>query len=175
METLWSRIRRVIRHGWLDESDLNRVISSAMLDRLQRTVSASEQQHSGEIRICIEASLPWLILWPNVPTSQIIHARALALFAEMGVWDTAGNNGVLIYVLLAEQGIEIIADRGINARVAPDRWQTLVQQMGEALHKGLFEEGLNQGVNGVTEALRLHFPSDATQNQNELPDRPVLR
>ena len=108
--------------------------------------------------------------------AQTVRARAVALFSEMAVWDTANNNGVLIYVLQAERAIEIIADRGINAHVPLGHWQTLVTQMGEAFQKGLFEEGLTQGVNGVTDTLTTYFPTDDLKNNpNELPDRPVLR
>lgn len=175
MDSLWNRITRVARHCWGDESDLKRIMSSAMFDQLEHKISLSEQRHSGEIRICVEVSLPWAALWKNTPNSQIFRERALTLFAEMGVWDTANNNGVLIYVLLAERHIEIIADRGINAHVAPDHWNVLVKQMGQSMQKGTFEEGLKQGIDNVTETLCRYFPSDDPRNPNELPDRPVLR
>ncbi len=176
MATVWNRMTRVFRHSWLDESDLHRVIPPAMLDRLQQKISASEQQHSGEIRICVEAALPWRMLWRDAPLGDIVRARAVALFAEMGVWDTANNNGVLIYVLLAEHSIEIVADRGLNPLVDPKNWQTLVTQMGEAFKQEEFEAGLTQGIENVTAALHQHFPIEATHvNPNELPDRPVLR
>lgn len=176
MVTLWKRINRVIRHSWLDESDLQRAMSPVMLDRLQQKIEFSEQQHSGEIRICIEASLPWLTLRRNVPVGQSVRARALTLFSEMGVWDTANNNGVLIYVLLADHAIEIIADRGINACVTPEHWLSLVAQIGEEFLEGKFEQGLVQGIDSVSETLRTHFPTDGRQNNpNELPDRPALR
>lgn len=176
MAALWDRIKRMLRHAWLDESDLQRVISPAVLDRLQQRISVSEQQHSGEIRVCVESSLPWQMLWRDTPMPDTIRARAMALFAEMGVWDTANNNGVLIYVLLAEHDIEIVADRGINALVAPEAWQTLIGQMGDAFRNGKFENGLAHGVDTVTAVLRQHFPADPVQaNPNELPDRPVLR
>ncbi len=176
MATLWNRIGRVVRHAWLDESDLRQVIPPAMLDRLQQKISTSEQSHSGEIRICVEASLPWRALWRDAPMADIVRARAVTLFSEMGVWDTANNNGVLIYVLLAEHDIEILADRGLNALVGAQHWQALVNQMGAAFRQGKFEEGLSQGIDTVAIALRQHFPADGTQsNPNELPDRPVLR
>lgn len=176
MATLWNRIGRVVRHAWLDESDLRQVIPPATLDRLQQKISTSEQSHSGEIRICVEAGLPLRALWRDTPMADIVRARAVTLFSEMGVWNTAHNNGVLIYILLAEHDIEIVADRGLNALVGAQNWQVLVNQMGAAFRQGKFEEGLSQGIDTVAIALRQHFPADGTQsNPNELPDRPVLR
>lgn len=176
MATFWNRIARIVRHAWLDESDLNRVIPPDMLDRLQKKISISEQAHTGEIRICVEASLPWRVLWRDTALPTVIRERALALFAEMGVWDTANNNGVLIYVLLAEHDIEIIADRGLNALVGALDWQALVNKMSTAFRQGKFEDGLSEGIDTVATALRQHFPADGVRsNPNELPDRPMLR
>lgn len=174
--TLWNRIHRMVRHSWLDESDLHRLISPAVMDRLQQKISHSEQLHSGEIRVCVEASLPWRSLWRDAAIADVVRARALELFADMGVWDTANNNGVLIYVLLAEHHIEIIADRGLNALVDSGHWQTLVGQMAKAFQSGQFEHGLTQGIEAVSATLCQYFAADTSQlNPNELPDRPVLR
>jgi uncharacterized membrane protein len=107
-----SRIKRIFKHRWLDDGTTQRAIPPDMLQRLQQRVAASEQRHSGEIRIYVEASLPLSYLWRDASTRAITRQRALAMFSKLRVWDTANNNGVLIYLLLAEHAIEVVADRG---------------------------------------------------------------
>lgn len=176
MAGFWNRVNRLLRHAWVDESDLHQAIPLAVLNRLQELISASELEHSGEIRVCVEASLPWRMLWRDTPITDIIRERALSVFSELGVWDTDNNNGVLIYVLLAEKDIEIVADRGLNVHVPPEHWQVLIGQMGLAFKDGQFEKGLTQGVDAVTMSLLKHFCADQTRvNPNELPDWPLLR
>ena len=113
------RLKRTLKHRWLDASAAERLIPAAMRQRLQQRVAASEQRHSGEIRLCIEAGLPLSYLWRPASTPHITRQRALTLFGKLRVWDTANNNGVLIYLLLAERSIELVADRGLNAVVPP--------------------------------------------------------
>ena len=170
-----SRIKRVFKHRWVDDSATQRVIAPEMLERLQRRVAASEQRHSGEVRMYIEAGLPLNYLWTNAPTPQIARQRALDLFSQLRVWDTASNNGVLIYLLLAEHEIEIVADRGLNDRVDPAVWQALVARMSDAFRLAQFEEGLTNALAEVSALLVQHFPIGAdAANPNELPDAPIL-
>jgi uncharacterized membrane protein len=97
------------------------------------------------------------------------------MFSKLRVWDTAQNNGVLIYLLLAEHAIELVADRGLNDRVPPAEWQAMVARMGAAFRKGQFEEGLTQSLEEVSALLVQHFPLVAGQvNPNELPDDPAV-
>lgn len=138
-------------------------------------VKVSETQHSGEIRIYVEAGLPWSYLRQRGDMALITRQRALNMFGKLRVWDTASNNGVLIYLLLAERRIEIVADRGLNDLVAPSTWQSLAQSMGSAFKAGDFELGLIQSVHAVTSLLCEHFALSAGQsNPNELPDQPLL-
>ncbi|MDO9197773.1 TPM domain-containing protein [Rhodoferax sp.] len=170
-----SRIKRILKHRWLDESATRRTIPPDMLQRLQRRVAASEQRHSGEIRIYVEAGLPLSYLWRDASTRQIIRQRALALFGKLRVWDTASNNGVLIYLLLAEHAIELVADRGLNDIVEPQVWQAMVSRMSSAFQRGQFEDGLTHALEEVSALLVHHFPLKAGEvNPNELPDSPVL-
>ena len=142
-----------------------------MLARLVQRVAASEGRHSGEIRICVEASLPSSYVWRDATARE----RAVAMFGKLRVWDTEHNNGVLVYLLLAERAIEIVADRGLDARVPPAYWATMVARMGSALREGRFEDGLNQTLGEVSALLVQHFPLQPGQaNPNELPDEPVL-
>ncbi len=167
-----NRFTRLFKHRWHDETDVRRALPAAALARIETRVSGSEQAHSGEIRVCVEAGLPLACLW------QGLHARdrAVALFGELRVWDTEHNNGVLIYLLLAERAVEIVADRGINRHVKPDQWRALIDPMQQAFRDGRFEEGLNQAITAIDGLLREHFAAAAgAANPDELPNRPDLR
>ena len=166
------KLLRILKHRWLDETDTARALDAAALERLESRVAVSERRHSGEIRLCVEAGLPLSYLWRNLSARQ----RAVTMFGKLRVWDTEYNNGVLIYLLLAEHAIEIVADRGV-ARVVPQaHWQALVGAMREAFRGGRFEEGLAQAVDAVDATLARHFAlRDGEVNPNELPDRADLR
>jgi uncharacterized membrane protein len=166
-----NRFARIARHRWMDESDVRRALPDAALKRIEERVAASERRHSGEIRVCVEAGLPWSYLWKRLTARD----RAIMMFGKLRVWDTAANNGVLIYLLLAEHAIEIVADRGLNAHVSHEQWQSIVHGMREAFRAGRFEEGLNAAVDAVDALLARHFPLAAGEaNPNELPNRPIV-
>ena len=168
---MMERIRRLLRHRWLDETDTRRAIPPAMVERLAQHVAESERQHTGEVRIYVEAGLPFSYLWRDAPPRE----RAIALFGKLGVWDTEQNNGVLIYLLLAEHAIEVVADRGLSRHVGPQQWQEVVAHMRDAFRAGRYEQGLQQAIDEVTALLVRHFPASASApNPNELPDHPVL-
>lgn len=170
---MWNRIRRLFRHRWMEES--SRVIDAAALQRLREKVTASEGLHCGEIRICVEAGLPNSYLMRPGAMRTITRQRALSQFGKLRVWDTERNNGVLIYLLLAERTIELVADRGLNRCVSPQDWHDMVQRLGQALRQGQFEEGLAQAIEEVSTVLKQHFPIAAGQvRANELPDQPAL-
>jgi uncharacterized membrane protein len=142
------------------------------LGRLEQRVASSERRHSGEIRLCVEAGLPLSYLWRRATARE----RAVALFGKLRVWDTEANNGVLIYLLLAERAIEIVADRGLARRVPPSHWEEVVAGMREAFRQGRFEPGLMQAVEVVEAMLIAHFPlAEGATNPNELPDAPDVR
>lgn len=163
--------KRILRHLWLDPGDTRRRIDEAAMARLQARVQASEQHHGGEIRVVVEAALPWSYLWQGLPA----RARALTLFGKLGVWDTEHNNGVLVYLLLADHAIEIVADRGLSRRVPQEHWDRVMSDMQDAFRQGRFEAGLAEAVDRVDEMLRRHFPlAPGQHNPNELPDRPQL-
>jgi uncharacterized membrane protein len=163
---------RLIRHRWHDETDLRRAFDQATLARLQQRVQGSENRHSGEIRICVEAGLPLSYLWRNLSARQ----RAVTMFGKLRVWDTEHNNGVLIYLLLAERAIEIVADRGVARAVPPAHWDQVIAGMREDFRAGRFETGLGRAVDAVDEVLAKHFPlAPGEINPNELPDSVDLR
>jgi uncharacterized membrane protein len=168
-----NRIARLVRHRWMDEA--HRMVAPAMLERLRQQVAASESLHTGEIRICIEAGLPNSYLLRPGSLQTIARQRALTQFGKLGVWDTEHNNGVLIYLLLAERHIELVADRGLSRHVSPQAWQDMVQRLGLSLRDGQFEEGLSLAVSDVSAVLVEHFPLAPGQvRRNELPDQPAL-
>ena len=167
-----NKLLRLLKHRWFDERDAQRSLGADALRRLQARVQASESRHSGEIRLCIEAGLPLSYLWRGASARE----RALAMFGKLRVWDTEANNGVLIYLLLAEQRIEIVADRGLNRYVDTARWHAIMATMRSAFREGHFESGLNDAIAGVDTLLLQHFALDAAQaNPNELPDAAYLR
>ena len=169
------RMRRLLRHRWHDASTLRRTLPPTALERLTRRVQASERRHSGEIRIYVEAGLPSSYLWRRQATPQLVRQRALTLFGKLRVWDTEHNNGVLIYLLLAERSIEIVADRGLNRHVSPQDWQAMIARMRDAFRADLFEQGLTQALEEISAVLVQHFPLAAdAPNPDELPDAPVL-
>ena len=166
-----NRLLRLIKHRLRDDRDARRVLPAAALDRLQARVAASEGRHSGEIRLCVEAGLPLSYLWQGLSARD----RAITLFGKLRVWDTEHNNGVLIYLLLAEHAIEIVADRGLDRRVPPAEWQALIAPMRQAFRAGRFEDGLNQAIDALNQRLAQHFALAPGQtNPNELPDRATL-
>jgi uncharacterized membrane protein len=166
-----NRWLRVLKHRRLDERDAQRALGSGALARIQARVAASEQRHSGEIRVCVEAGLPLSYLWRGASARE----RAVALFGKLRVWDTEHNNGVLIYLLLAEHRIEILADRGLDRHVGAARWQAIAHTMRDAFRAGRFEDGLNLAIDAVDALLVEHFALAAGQtNPNELPDAPHL-
>jgi uncharacterized membrane protein len=167
-----NRFVRILKHRWLDETDAARALGPEALLRLEQRVAASERRHSGEIRLCVEAGLPLSYLWRQATPRQ----RAITMFGKLRVWDTEHNNGVLIYLLLADHAIEIVADRGLTRVVPAATWPQLVAGMRDAFRAGRFEEGLAQAVDAVDGLLGAHFPLAAGQrNPNELPDRADVR
>jgi uncharacterized membrane protein len=146
-----------------------RVFAAADLAAIGAAVSASEQTHRGEVRFVAEASLAVSTLWRDRSPRQ----RAAEVFAAEGVWDTEENSGILIYVLLADRRVEILADRGIAARVPQAEWDAICRDMEQAFRAGQWRQGALQAVARAGELLAAHFPAAAT-NPNELPDQPLM-
>jgi uncharacterized membrane protein len=173
------RLIKFFKHRWVDASDSRRILPDAVLNRLAKRVTASEHRHSGEIRFCIEAGLPisylWRHFWHKVPMKTIMRQRAIMMFSKLRIWDTADNNGVLIYLLLAEHDIELVADRGINQFVSSAEWETIVKRLSSALQQNQFEDGLTQALEEISAILMKHFElKTGQQNPNELPNTPFI-
>jgi len=146
---------------------------ASTLDAIEQAIGRAEQTHAGEIRFAIETALtPWHVLSEVAP-----RARALEVFAQLRVWDTECNNGVLIYVQLADRTVEIVADRGFAGRVSAAEWEAVCRLMEEHFRAGRFKAGSIAGVEAIGALLARHFPADAARagaSHNQLPDRPTL-
>jgi len=165
-------IARLLKHRLVDEDDARRLLGKDALARIQARVAESEKHHSGEIRVVVEAGLPLSYLRRHATPRD----RAVKLFGKLGVWDTERNNGVLIYLLLAEHAIEIVADRGLNRVVAADEWAEIAASMQNAFKSGEFEAGLLRAVDAVDALLVRHFAARPGEvDVNELPDAPLFR
>jgi uncharacterized membrane protein len=162
-------LKRFWRHILMSPVKAARRFPSSTLDAIQREVAAQEKRHRGQVCFVVEAELTSAQLWQDLASRE----RARELFAARGVWNTEENNGVLIYVLLADRRVEIVADRGVDSRVAAQEWQSICREMEKHFAEGRFEEGSAAGVRAVSELLVKHFPSDGSA-RNELEDRPVM-
>ncbi|CCE07878.1 conserved hypothetical protein [Bradyrhizobium sp. STM 3843] len=162
-------ITRILRHLLEHHWRVRRVFPSDMRDRIAQAITTAETTHSGQVRFVVEGALDGRPLFRDQPARE----RALDLFAHLRIWDTAQNNGVLIYLLLADRDVEIVADRGIDARVGKDGWERICRAMEQDFRHGRFEHGVIAGVAAVSRELARHFPPHAG-SPNELPDEPVV-
>ena len=174
---MFQLVFRLLRHRWLDRSDTLRAIPDDMAERLAQRVAASESRHTGEIRLCVEAALPSSYVWRSGDASALpalIRERALGWFGRLGVWDTEHNNGVLIYLLLGEHAIEIVADRALTHRVGQAQWQAMVDRLVIRLRKGDFEDGLTEALEEISALMVAHFPlAPGASRANELSNSVV--
>jgi uncharacterized membrane protein len=137
---------------------------------IEMMISQSEKTHVGEIRFVVEAHLhPVEIFAGKTP-----RMRALELFSQLGIWDTEHNTGVLLYLLLADHDIEIVADRGIDQHVGNMGWEEICKEMEKKFRDGAFETGTLYGINQITQRLQQHFPNNGRVGKNELPDKPLV-
>lgn len=162
--------RRYWQNLWAIPLMTRRRFPAPALEAIEAAIEAAEAQHGGEIRFVVETALEFGALWRGVTARD----RAIQVFSELGVWDTEHNNGVLIYVLMAEHDVEIIADRGIAKRVSPQDWEAVCQEMERAYRTGEFTAGALRAIEGVSRLLARHF-AQATADHNEQPDQPLLR
>ena len=161
--------RRWARHLFMPPWAWRRAFPQATLDAIESAIRASETTHGGEIRFAIENSLTASWVWRGMTGRE----RAIEVFSHLRVWDTEHNSGVLVYLLLADHDIEIVADRGIAARVDASAWEAVAQAMETAFRQGEFERGTLEGIRQIGELLTAHFPA-VGQNPDELSNRPVI-
>lgn len=160
---------RYIRHLGAPRWLTRRRFDPQVCARIEQAIREVEGRHQGEIRFVIESALELHALWRGLEPRR----RAVQLFGQLGVWDTEHNNGVLIYVLMADRTVEIVADRGIAARIPAAAWEDICRQMQSHYRSGRFAEGSVAGVRGVGHLLEKHFPA-AHRTSDELPNQPLL-
>ncbi len=162
-------VSRLLKHLFMPSWRLWKYFPPALLAEIESAIRESETSHRGEIRFAAEASLPVSAIWRGVNARQ----AAIGAFGGLRVWDTEENSGVLIYLLLADRDIEIVADRGIAARVEQAEWDNIAKTMERHYRAGDFRSGTFEGIRRASELLARHFPP-GPENPNELPNQPVL-
>lgn len=162
-------LTRALRHLWFPRRAVDRAFPSSTLDAIETAIRDAERGHRGEIRFAIEGAIDW----PDLLRGLTARTRAIQLFSDLHVWDTEHNNGVLIFVLLGDHDVEIVADRGIHRRVQQSEWEMICREMERLFAAGRFEEGALTGIRLTAALLARHFPPDG-EKANELPDRPFV-
>lgn len=163
-------LTRAIRHCLTGQLAVHRLFPAKSLSTIEQAIKHSETNHQGQICFAVEAALRTVPLLKK----QTARERAVEVFSQLRIWDTKDNNGVLIYVLLADRDVEIIADRGIDAKVTHTEWEAICREMEALFRQQQFEAGVIAGINQVSLHLQRHFPLQPNHNKNELPDQPVV-
>ncbi|HEX4918096.1 MAG TPA: TPM domain-containing protein [Limnobacter sp.] len=164
------QIKRLVTHLCTTERAVHKAFGTPCLQAVEQTIQASEQHHTGEIRFAVESALAL----PDLLANRSARERAVDVFSNLRVWDTEHNNGVLIYVLLADHAIEIVADRGIHRAVGDAAWDAVCTQVKEAFGRQDYLQGSTRAIEAVSALLMAHFPCKQLGGPNELPNRPVV-
>ena len=158
---------RLLKH--LFAPSAQRLFPADSLQRIADAISASERLHSGEICFAVESALPWQAVLRGVDA----RAQALAAFSRLSVWDTAANNGVLLYLLIADHRIEIVADRGLDEVVSAEQWRGICLLMEERLKAGEPDAAVIRGIEATSELLAARYPQrPGAIDADELPNQP---
>jgi uncharacterized membrane protein len=163
------KFKRIMKHLSTGRAAVRRVFPLRTLDAIEQAIRSTEARHAGQIRFAVEAALELAPLLAGQTGQQ----RAIEVFSKLRVWDTEHNNGVLIYLLLADRDVEIVADRGIHVKLGKEVWEAICREMEAAFREGHFEAGVLAGIHAVGEHLSRHFPARSGK-ANEMPDRPVV-
>ncbi len=164
-----NRMYRLLRHLRTGAGAGRRAFPQEALAQIAAAIGTGEQSHRGELRLIVECAMPLELVWAEVGNRQ----RALALFAEHGVWDTEDNCGVLIYINLAERAVDIVADRAIGRKIDAETWQSMCATMTAGFARGEFLASTLAAIEHANGLLRQHFPAVGARN-NELPDSPLM-
>lgn len=162
-------LNRALRHLCTPRWILRHAFPAPTLQAIEQEIRASERLHGGEVRFAVEAALPLSALWQGTTARE----RAIDLFGALRMWDTSERNGVLIYLLLAEHAVEIVADRGVHALAGARHWDRVCRRMQRAFGHGSYEHGAVSAISMVTQMLARHYPPVAGR-PNELPDKVVV-
>jgi uncharacterized membrane protein len=157
--------KHLLQHHWR----VRRIFTPSVLAAIEQAIKTAETGHCGQIRFVVEGALDGAPLFKG----QSARERALDIFSQLRIWDTAHNNGVLIYLLFADRKVEIVADRGIDAKVGAAGWAKICAAMQAEFNQAHFEAGVIKGIEAVSRQLARYFPNNGRRN-NELPDAPVV-
>ena len=161
---------RFFRHLATDHGSVRRAFPEAALARIEAMIGEGEKRHRGQVRFAVEPALPLVRVLSGISPRE----RAIEVFGLLRIWDTEENCGVLVYLLLADRDVEIVADRGIHRRVGSEAWTAVCRKMETAFRAGRFAEGVEAGLAQINALLAEHYPRGGGAPGNELPDRPVL-
>jgi len=164
------QLRRFFRHLATDHGSVRRAFPKASLARIEAAIADGEKHHRGQLRFAVEPALPLA----RIVRGATPRERALEIFGQLRIWDTAENCGVLVYLLLADRDVEIVADRGIHGHVGTAAWEAVCRRMEAAFRDGRFTEGVDAGIAEINALLRQHYPRAGRAGGNELSDRPVV-
>ena len=149
---------------------VHKKFSPITLNKIEEAIKQSETQHHAEIRFAVESSLSFIELLQNNPCFD----RGVEVFSELKIWDTEHNNGVLIYLLLADRKVEIIADRGLNKKITSEEWQSVCESMEHLFKQDEFETGVLLGIDEISKLLTQHYPAENKDKLDELSNKPVI-
>jgi len=159
---------RAWRHFWAPS--VHRAFPGERLQAITEAITAGEQRHGGQVMFAVEADLPWSALWHGVTPRE----RAEQAFAQLRTWDTEHNNGVLIFLLLADHAIELVADRGLRGKVGEAQWQAVCGHMQQQLREGALQDAVLRAVAEVSDLLARHYPPGSGSKDDGLPNTPQL-
>ncbi|MFM0080614.1 TPM domain-containing protein [Paraburkholderia sediminicola] len=162
-------LQRIIRHLFVTRRHVNRAFPPQTLRAIEHAIKQSHRAHIGQIRFAVEGALPITALSAGMSARE----RAIDVFSELRVWDTEHNNGVLVYLLLADHDVEIVADRGVHAKVTSGEWEAICRQMEADFGLGKYQAGVFRGVEEITALLARHFPAQQ-ERLNGLPSKPAV-
>jgi uncharacterized membrane protein len=161
--------KRLLRHLFTDHQSVRRAFPPEALRAIEKAIGEEERRHAGQLRVAVEAALPLAEIIRGVGSRE----RAIGWFGRLRVWDTERNAGVLVYLLLADRRVELVADRGIHSKVGTAAWEAICGEMQQEFARGQFERGAVIGVRAISDLLATHFPPSG-EGRNELPDKPVM-
>jgi len=166
----WEKSGRSLRHFVTDERHVRKAFSDDALTRIGAAIAEGEKRHRGQVRFVVEPALPLA----RVARRTSPRERALEVFGLLRIWDTEENCGVLVYLLLADRAVEIVADRGIDRAVGAAAWEAVCREMEKAFAAERYAEGAAAGIAAINALLARHFPDDGKPRVNELPDAPLV-
>lgn len=161
-------ITRLLRHVF--SPSVRWTFPPATLEAITQAITAGERRHGGQVMFAVEADLPLSAVWRGTRPRD----AAERAFAHLRTWDTPDNNGVLVYLLLADHAIEIVADRALHGKVAGTEWQAICARLREGLRGGDPAAALVAAIEQVSALLAGHFPPATRSDTSGLPDTPQI-